>query len=278
VNLQVWWQLPWIPAILSGLLIVWGALGGGYYFWKKAREEHFNLWETFDGLILSAIAAFVASRLAYVLLRGEWIILIPKNFIQIWNYPGLWAPAGLIAAFVMMGWSARKMKREIFEIWDFYALILAWFLGWYWLSRLLIGAAAGISTQLPIGVLFPQRVEPAHPIQIYASIGYLLLFRYLWWAEPKYRFFLWYRSKKRTAKSGFLFSVFAIATGIIGVLIGFVDYPFLRVLDFDINQLFYAILFLFGCVVLYVRSGQLFFVKKEKEKNEAPFISSNPGA
>jgi len=276
--MQLWWQLPWIPAILSGILILIGVLGAGYFFWKKAREEHYDLWEVFDGLIISGIAAFIASRLSYVFLRGEWAILLPKNFIQIWNYPGLWAPAGLAAAFVFMGWSARKMKREMFEIWDFYSLVLSWFLAWYWLSRLAIGAAAGISTQLPIGVLFPQRVEPAHPIQLYAGVGFLLLFRYLWWAEPRYRFFLWYRSKKRTAKSGFLLSIFLIVTGILGVLIGFVDYPFLRIFDFDVNQLFYALLFFSGCVLLYVRSGQLFFVKKEKGKNEAPFISSTPGA
>ncbi len=276
--MQLWWQLPWIPAILSGIFVFIGLIGSGYFFWKKAKEEHFDLWDVFDGLILSGLAAFVASRLAYIVVRGEWEMLIPRNFIQFWNYPGLWAPAGLIVAFVFMGWSARKMKRDMFEIWDFYALVLSWFLSWYWFSRLVIGAAAGVSTQLPIGILFPQRVEPAHPIQLYAGLGFLLLFRYLWWAEPKYRFFLWYRSKKRTAKSGFLLSVFLIITGFMGVLLGFVDYPFLRIFDFDINQLFHAILFLSGCVLLYVRSGQLFFVKKEKGKNEPPFISSAPGA
>ena len=159
------------------------------------------------------------------------------------------------------------MTREIFEVWDYYTLIVTWFLGWYWLSRLALGAAAVLSISWPVGVLFPQRVEPAHPVQLYAAVVYLFLFRYLWWAEPRYRFFLWYRSKKRTAKTGFLTAVFMIVIGILGVVLGFIQYPFLMVLDLDINQLFYAVLFLAGCVVLYVRSGQSFFVKKEKGKH-----------
>lgn len=276
-TMQLWWQLPLIPAIISGILVAVGFVGAGYFFWRKTYEEHFDLIQAFDGLIYSAGAAFVASRLTYIIFRGEWEMFALAKFINIWQYPGLWAPAGLVAGFATFAWTARHMKREAFEVWDYYALVVAWFLGWYWLSRLVLGAAAGVSTNWPIGIVFPQRVEPAHPVQLYAAAGYLLIFRYLWWAEPRYRFFLWYRSRKRTAKSGFLIGMFMILAGLLGVVLGFVQYPFLMVFDFDINQLFYAVLFLTGCVLLYVRSGQSFFVKREKGKHAASFTGPTAG-
>lgn len=275
--MQLWWQLPFIPAIVSGILITIGLVGSGYYFWRKTYEEHFDLIEAYDGLLYSALAGFLASRLAYILMRGEWDLVAVGKLFNVWQYPGMWAPAGLVAAFAVFAWTARRMKRQVFEVWDYYALIVAWFLGWYWLSRFVVGAAAGVSTSLPIGVLFPQRVDPAHPVQLYAAVVYLLLFRYLWWVEPRYRFFLWYRTKKRTAKSGYLVSVFMIVTGLLGIVLGFIQYPFLMVLDLDINQLFYAILFVFGCVLLYVRSGQSFFVKKEKGKHATSLTGSGSG-
>jgi len=275
--MQFWWQLPWIPAVTAGIFISIGLFGAGYYFWRKTNEEHFNLLVTFDGLLYSIAGALVAGRLSYILMRWEWATFSIDKFFNIWQYPGLWTPAGLVAAYAVMAWSARRQKREPFEIWDYYTLALTWFLGWYWLSRLAVGAAAGISTTWPIGVLFPQRVEPAHPVQLYAAVVLLLLFKYLWWAEPRYRFFLWYRSRKRTAKSGYLFAIFLIVFGLAGLLLSFVQYPFLMVLDLDINQIFHVVLFVAGCVVLYIRSGQSFFVKKEKGRNATSISEPTTG-
>jgi hypothetical protein len=259
--MNLWWQLPWIPWIVAVVAVAIGLLGGGYYFWRKAQEEHLDGFVAFDGLIYSALAGFLASRLFYLVLRFDEDVFSIWRVVNVWQHPGLWAPAGLVAAYLVMAWWARRLKRDVFEVWDFYTLVVTWFLGWYWLSRFVVGAAAGISTLLPIGIMFPGRVEPAHPIQVYASVVYLLLFRYLWWSEPRYRFFLWYRSKKRTARSGFILAVFLIVTGLLGVGLGFLQYPFILVFDLDINQLFSVVLFLLGCVLLYARSGQSFFIK-----------------
>jgi len=275
--MNFWWNLSWLPSLTGWVLVLIGILGAGYYFWRKAREEHYNLVTAFDGLIVASLLGLWAARASYLLLQTDWSGFFWWRFFNLWSYPGMWAPAGLVTSYLFLIWTGRRLKRDSFEIWDFYTLALVWFLGWWWLSRFVVGAAAGTATNLPWGIVFPQRVEPAHPVQIYAAAAYLLLFRYLWWAEPRFRFFIWYRSKKRTAKPGYLLAVFLIFSGLLGIGLSFLQYPFVMIFDFEISQFFSMAQFILGCVVLYVRSGQSFFVKKEKGKHVTPFASTNTG-
>lgn len=245
-----------------GFLLI-GILGGLYFFWRKVREEHFDLLASFDSIIFAAIAGALGARAGYVFLHLNEFKDSILSIIQFRSYPGLWAVSGFIAAFYVMYRGANEQKQDSWEMWDFFSLLLSWFFAFYWLSRFAIGAAAGTSTTLPWGVMFPQRVEAAHPVQLYAAFGYFLLFGYLLWAEPRYRFFFWYRSKKRTAKTGFLFSMFMIFSGLIGFLLSFVQYPFFLLFDLDVNQVVQALIFVAGCVLLFVRSGRSFFLTRE---------------
>lgn len=272
-----WWEIPWLPVIVSAVLLAVAVVGGMFYFWQKIREEHYEIWETFDGLVYSALAALLAARLGYVILHLNSFPLRLGAVLQFWEFPGMWSPAGLLAALLTMAWIAIRQKKDTYELLDFYVIFLSWFLGWYWLSRFAVGTAAGSSTQLPWGLMFPQRVEAAHPVQIYSFIIFSLLFKYLWWAEPRYRFFIWYRSKKRTARSGFLLAVFLISVGLLGVGLGFVRYSSLMFMDFNLNQLFYAIMFTLGWIILISRSGRTFLLKKEKGKYVASFPTTDPG-
>lgn len=264
-------QLAWLKWVGAGAAVAIGILGGLYFFWQKTKEENYELKETFDGLFLSGIGALFAARITYILLHLDTFPLRPLALLNIVSYPGLWTFAGLVAAYAIILRTARQQKKEVWELWDFYTILVAWFMIWWWLSRFLLGAAAGTSTTLPIGMMFPQRVEPAHPVQLYATVFFAALFRYLWWAEPKYRFFIWYRSKKRTAKPGFITAMFMIFVGLFGVLTSFIQYPFMMVFDFELNQILSAVMFIAGLVLLYVRSGQSFF-KKEK----GPYVTSFP--
>jgi phosphatidylglycerol:prolipoprotein diacylglycerol transferase len=266
MNRYLFLALEWLRSATDFSLLILAFFGGLYFFWRKAQEEHFELVESVDGIILAAIAGFLGARAWYVLFHlGEFINNWPAIF-QIWSYPGLWSIGGLIFSFLVMQRVAQKQKVDTWEMWDFYSLFLTWYFTWYWLSRFVAGAAAGISTNLPWGILFPQRVEPAHPVQVYAAAGFALLFSYLFWVEPRYRFFFWYRSKKRTAKTGYLFSCFLIFFGLIGFLLSFVQYPFFMLFDFDMNQIAHGLIFLSGCVLLYVRSGRSFFSARESKK------------
>lgn len=258
------WEL--LQPLLGWSTLIFAAMGGWYFFWKKAREEHFPLFSAFDALTFSMILGVVVARLGYVVAHPKQFGWQPVAWIDIFGYPGLWSLAGLIVVFAALYRWAEQEKLDSWEVWDFAAIWMAWYFAWYWLSRFFFGAAAGTPTNLPWGIVFLHRVEPAHPVQLYAAVLFGFLFWYLWWAEPRYRFFFWYRSKKRTAKTGFLVTTFLIGAGLIGFLLAFVQYPFLLVWDLDLNQVLHALLFFLGCGLLYVRSGRTFFQARRKDR------------
>jgi len=205
--------------VLGWSSVLIAVVGGLYFFWKKTREEHIESMEAFDGVAWSIILGMVSARLGYIVLHFEQFGWNLSRWLAFDGYPGLWWILGLSVAFGYLYRWSQNHKQDIWEVWDFYSLFLAWYLAWYWVSRFFFGVAAGRPTSVPWGILFPQRVEPAHPVQIYAAVIYFCLFAYLWWVEPRYRFFLWYRSKKRTAKTGYLFSFFVLVTGLLGFLL-----------------------------------------------------------
>lgn len=265
-------SLTWARWSASWACLIIGVLFGLYFFWKKAKEEHFELTETVDTLVIAGLWGGVGARAAYVLLQASQFQFRPAAWLNIWAFPGMWAPAGLAVFFAVLWWRADKLKQDAWELWDFACILLSWFFGWHWLSRFFLGTAAGTPTQLPWGVVFPLRVEPAHPVQLYAAVFSFLGFLLLWWAEPRYRFFLWYRSKKRTAKTGFLFCVFLLVYGLQGLVTSVFQYPFVLLWDVDLNQLVAGAVFLSGLVLLYSRSGRtLFFTSRKSntlERNE----------
>lgn len=215
--------------------------------------------ESFDAVVVATVLGILSSRLSYILLHLNEFGWNWPAWISLDGYPGLWAWTGLLVAAAYLYRWASNNKLDSWEMWDFLSILASWYFGWYWLSRFFFGAAGGSTTTLPWGVVFPHRVEPAHPVQLYATVIYLLLFAYLWWVEPRYRFFLWYRSKKRTARTGFLFSVFLMGSGLLGFLLGFFQYPFFLIWDFDLNQIVSLTLFFLGALTLYIRSGRTFF-------------------
>lgn len=271
-----------MPMVLSSVSLTWFRLGlswlclgiaivvGLFFFWKKAKDEHFELIDSFDSLGVATVWGVVASRVAFVLLQADQFSFQPLTWVNFLAYPGMWSPVGLLVFFAILWRRADLLKQDRWEIWDFSSILVAWYFAWHWLSLFFVGAAAGTPTQLPWGVVFPLRVEAAHPVQLYAAVGFLLGFTLLWWVEPRYRFFFWYRSKKRTAKTGFLFSVLLIIIGLQGLLISPFQYPFLLLWDIDLNQIVSAVVFLVGLVVLYTRSGRtLLFSSRRADFNES---------
>jgi prolipoprotein diacylglyceryltransferase len=252
-------SLPWLLVVARlvsvGLLLI-GMMGAWYWFWRKGNEEHFSEWVVSDALLVSALAGIVGARLGYIIFHWSDIGFSLWHWIDIIHYPGLWFTSGLVVALAAISRFALKHKLDVWEVWDFLALAMSWFFGWWWLSRFVVGGGAGLATKLPWGIIFPQRVEPAHPLALYAAPFYFLLWRYLVWAEPRYRFFLWYRSKKRTARTGFLLAIFLIVSSALQFGLGWLQPPFLVVRHIDVNQVIQGLIFCLGCGLLYVRSGR----------------------
>lgn len=257
----MWSFLPpdvfaWIRGGFSWAFALFGFLSGHYLFWRKSEEEHLNTWQLTDAWLRAIVVGIVAARIGAIALHLDQFGLDLWRWINIVQYPGLWGPVGIAAGGYVLVRAARSLKTDVMQVTDFACIAAAWFLAWWWLSRFAIGVGAGRATSLPWGMVMAERLEPAHPLPLYAFPVFLFLTWYLWWAEPRYRFFFWYRSKKRTAKTGYLTGVFLIVVGLLGFLLSFVQYPLALFMDIDINQGIHGLIFLLGCGLVYVRSGR----------------------
>lgn len=257
----MWSLLPndvfvWLRESLAWIMVTFGLIGGHYLFWRKSEEEHLETWSLTDAWLRAAVAGILAARICAIALHLDQFGLDLWKWVNVIQYPGLWGPPGMAAAIYVLIRAARKLKTDTMQVLDFSSIAAAWFFAWWWLSRLIIGAGAGRATSLPWGMVLAERLEPAHPLALYAFPIFFFLAWYLWWVEPRYRFFFWYRSKRRTAKTGYLAGVFLIVVGLLGFLLSFVQYPIALFLDIDIHQGIHGLIFLFGCGLVYVRSGR----------------------
>ena len=82
--------------------------------------------------------------------------------------------------------------------------------------------------------------------------------------EYRYRTFEWYRRGKKTAQSGFLLSVFLVLTGLFYLIMTMLSLPSMVVAEKVLDPWVYFLIFFFGAILLFNRSGQSFKAKRSK--------------
>lgn len=239
-----------------GLFLVIAFLTSGYIFWRKGREEHYQEEELFDAFLLTGIWGLLWSRIGFVVLHFNNFGLAPLKWIDIFNNPGTYPFLGV----VMGGWflynQAKKKKWDEFEILDFASLALAISLVIVSIGSFFDGSGIGNPTSMPWGVTFPAVFDKRHPTQLYGAAFYLALYVYLNWLEPRYRMFEWYRNKKHSAPTGFLFAIFCIGYGLYGMILSFLSPASVTFFQVNIDLPLRFAIFLFGIFRLFIQSGR----------------------
>lgn len=228
----------------------------GYFFWRKGREEHYPEDEIFDVYLISVFWGVLASRLGFIIIHFEHFSLQPLKWIDIFSTPGFIPFFGLIAAATVIYRQAKKKKWDAFEVLDFAAIAVAFGSAIVWLGGFFDGSSFGNPTTLPWGVTFPSVFDRRHPTEIYGFIIYLFVFAYLFWVEGRYRTFGWYRDKRHSAQSGFLFSVFAILYGIFGIIFAMLMPPTFVIQGYSFDILIRCAVLIYGAILLYTLSGR----------------------
>jgi phosphatidylglycerol---prolipoprotein diacylglyceryl transferase len=235
-----------------------------FIFWRKGREEHYDTVELFDVFLMSGIFGMIVGRLTFVLFhlnifRENWWLVF--NIIKL---PGN-EPLLVLAASAMYLYSlAKKRKWDPFEVLDFWVTAISLGMIFIYFGFFLAGTYAGQLTTLPWGIVMPGTFEKSHPVQLYFALFYLFLFNYLSKVEYRYRTFDWYRYGKKTAQSGFLLSVFLILAGFFYLLMSMVSLPGMVVQGRVLDPLIYFLVFLFGVILLFKRSGRSFKSRKKR--------------
>ncbi len=261
--LPILFELPFLKIRSLTVLAFLALFFSAFVFWRKGREEHYNTFEIFDAFLLSGIFGFIFGRLAFVVFH--WASF-SQNIFYVFNIvekSGNEPLVALSAAVWYLYRHAVKNKWDAFEILDFYVTAISLGMIFIYAGFFLDGSYGGTFTNLPWGIIAFGTFEKTHPVQLYSLIYYLFIYIFLSKMEYIYRTLEWYRSGKKTAQSGFLFSTFLIFTALFYILTGPVRLPGMFLGDIVLDYFVYLAVLIFGLIFLYRRSGRSFnFFKK----------------
>lgn len=227
-----------------------------FLFWRKGREEHYELGELFDVFFLSWLVGFIGGRITYILLHQDLFGMNVGRWFDVIAFPGFSGLICVLIAALYLFWQAQKNEWDSFELIDFLSLAVTNGLIIMYIGQFFDGTGMGTPTTLPVGVMFPGTQEAHHPAQLYLAISFFFVSWILNRVEYRYRSFAWYRAGKKTAQTGFLTSVFLIASGISLFCVSFVRPAQYVVSGIGLDALFAGIAFCAGVWLLFVRSGR----------------------
>ena len=237
--------------------VVFAFFLASFIFWRKGREEHYSQADIFDSFLISAILGVIAARGVFILFNFKTFGFYVLNWFNLNQYPGINLIAGLVVAAFYIHKHAIKNKWDEFEVLDFWVTSVALGLSLFHLGTFFDGTGYGYATNLPWGVVFPQLIDPHHPIQMYFALFYLALYIYLSKVEYSYRTFTWYRHGKKTAQTGFLTSVFLIAVSVVSLIFSLLKPPMLEFMGVNFDIVISVILLCIGVSILFNRSGRV---------------------
>jgi len=206
----------------------------------------------------------VASRGAFVALHSGVFGLNPLKWVDIFSLPGFAILPGILVGLGVLYRYTLRERWDSFEVLDFATLSLALSHALLWLGSFFAGTNFGNPTKLPWGMVFPTVFDQRHPSQLYGFLLYLALFIFLFWVESKYRTFEWYRDKRHSAQTGFLFSMFCIFYGFFGLLMAMVTPSQLVVFEFALDIPIRVVIMFFGIFFLFHRAGRTLALRRPR--------------
>ncbi len=233
--------------------------------WKRSKEENYPETTVFDGYLLSFLFGLIVGRVGHIIFswsRFQLDILKWFNFVQ---YPGVQLLFGLVGAGVYLYFFAKKQKWDAFEILDWWAQAITLGLVWINLSFFMAGTRFGNETSLPWGIVFPGVFEKRHPVQLYFVIFHLVVYKLLNWLEYHYRTFEWYRSGKKTAQTGFVFSCMVLCYSVFSLLMSLFQPPIFMLGTIVLDHFLYLLLLIFSLIIILNRANRSFFSFSQKK-------------
>lgn len=239
-----------------GLFLVLGVILGMYVCWKKAREYHIEPDVFFDMVFRALVWGVVLGRVAYVIWNFDNFGISPIKWVWLTYYPGIDLWGAVLGAITSLWWSAKNQDLKMSVVGDLMSLGAAFGIACVWIGAFLNGSPMTISIK-NLDMYFGAVGNWMFPAHIIFFLAFLLLDAGLWYLEPNYRTFDWYRRGKSSAKTGFLSSIFLIAFGVLGIFgrLFFVERRYFGVFDWDILMSLLSIVF--GVWIMLVQSGRL---------------------
>lgn len=232
-----------------GLFIVFGFFIGIFVLVKKSVRNKMNLDFISDHLIPFILAPLIVSRLIYVF--ENWykfstdfwsIFMLHDGNFSLWG--------GILGFVVILFYWTNKQKNSFWKWFDlsFLSAIISFSI--IFLGLFFSGDVYGKPTDLPWGVTFDNPdvrfTDPIHPLQIYFSIAYFLIFIVLFNFSQKRR------------KDGSLALIGMVLFAGVNFLFDFLSGDRLTLIgEITINQIISLIVCLGGIFLLILRSHKI---------------------
>lgn len=185
-----------------GVFLILAVICGVLLFYWLLHKRGIKTVRIFDNILWTLLAGFIGARLFYVLFHLRFYVSNWREIFQLW-LGGLDIFGALIGGFVVLfAWLYLKKRQELWSYLDcgLIAAMLALVIGK--IGSFLMGSDLGKPWSGLLALKFPEEQILRHPVQIYESIIYFLIFLVL---------FLVFEKTHRT--SGYIFFLGLILFG-----------------------------------------------------------------
>ena len=249
-------------ALLTLQAIGYGALTGSAFFiglfsfWKRMRDEYYDLHQVFDHTFVSLFWAIVSARLGYIVMQWQFFGFDVVKWVSLSSVPGFIGAVGLTVGLIVFARRVARAKWNLFDVLDMMTMPLMIGIILFVLANALAGVRPGMPTTLPWGVVYPGTLEARHPVQLYL-FGLLLLGSFLLAkVEREYRTYFWYRVNRRTAQPGFVITCLLIVLGCAHLAVAPFSQSHLLVSGVAIEYILAPLVLSLGASLIWVRSGR----------------------
>lgn len=253
--------------LVSFFSLVWMIIAfflSGFVLWRTLRSERVDHEdEVVDKAAVSLLWGLIAGRVVYGFLHLDIFGSNIWNWIAFWQKPGMIGVAAIIFGLFIFWRLVKGGWKDATEILDYVSIALVFFLFIMSLGEALnYGLAyliSALSRTATIGFKSDARFIL---LSSFTAVFYLILYLFLTKVEKKYRTFLWYRAKRRSAQTGFVFASFLIGFGFFGFLTGWFAPSQTEYLRGIIEPVTKLLVMAAGFVILYFRSGRTFLSRQ----------------
>jgi len=178
-------QIGTFSVFTYGLFVALGFLVGLFLLKREATRLDEDADNILDLAFYAIVAAIVGSRIFYIATDPSTFINDPVEIIRLWN-GGLVFYGGFIGVLIFVIIYMKIHKMKFWKILDMATPSIALGHSFGRIGCLFAGCCYGRECSLPWAITFnhPESLAPLglplHPTQIYASVGNLILFCFLY--------------------------------------------------------------------------------------------------
>ncbi len=241
--------------------IIWAVFTlviSGFVLWRKIRRERVDFEDKIiDRALLALLAGVVAGRLAFILFHFNAFGWTFGKWIALGTMPGVVDVASLVVGMLVFWLLLGREWKDPVEILDYAGIGTSFFL-------FLVSVGDALLQLISYLFLNLNQSQASVPVfelrsvlwRLISAVVYLILFIFLSRTEKQYRTFLWYRAKRRSAQTGFVFASFLIGYGLFGAVLGLLQPASMALGGISLDPIVKLLVGLGGIVILYLRSGR----------------------